>query len=186
MDAKWRAVTINCLRTVDVRRRIRNAKELARWRGQWVVIKVFIQIELLSKFVELTFLILDKSQFGATNDEIESLVGDSNIFIKDEKEKIAEIEIMIAETSARGKKFGWEAVLSLLKYSIEHLNLKVVQAIIGESNSKSISMFKKLKFEQKSQPNVFKEISFERVVDEDWCRWLNSQIENYSVQSYSS
>lgn len=93
---------------------------------------------------------------------------------------------MIAETSARGKKFGWEAVLSLLKYSIENLNLKVVQAIIGESNGKSISMFKKLKFEQKSQPNVFKEISFERVVDEDWCRWLNSQIEFYSVQSYSS
>lgn len=49
------------------------------------------------------------------------MIGDTNIFLQTDSEEICgEIEIMIAEKSARGKGFGKEAVLLMLRYGIRN------------------------------------------------------------------
>lgn len=46
-----------------------------------------------------------------------SMVGDTNLFLNDvENRHCAEIEVMIAEPSSRGKGLGLEATLSMLYY----------------------------------------------------------------------
>jgi hypothetical protein len=37
---------------------------------------------------------------------------------------VGEVEIMIAEASARGQKLGWEAMLSMLRYGMQFLNIQ--------------------------------------------------------------
>lgn len=111
------------------------------------------------------------------------MIGDTNIFITDKESAIGEIEIMIAEEAARGKKLGWEAVILMLLYGIKYINLKVFEAKISLKNSISISMFKKLGFEEKSRSEVFKEITLEKNVSRSWVQWLESNFE-LQIQSH--
>ncbi|KAJ0181344.1 hypothetical protein K1T71_003429 [Dendrolimus kikuchii] len=48
-----------------------------------------------------TFIILDKMKYNECNEETESMIGDTNIFIVSKEPIVGEIEIMIAEVSAR-------------------------------------------------------------------------------------
>lgn len=105
------------------------------------------------------------------------MIGDTNIFITDNVSAIGEIEIMIAEESARGKKLGWEAVILMLLYGIKFINLKVFEAKISLENKISISMFKKLGFEEKSKSEVFQEITLEKNVTDDWLQSLESNFQ---------
>ena len=87
---------------------------------------------------ECTFIVLDKETYLQTGSEegifycpmkicsdtsrssyfTESMVGDVNLFIEAEHEegKVAEINIMIAESSMRRKQRGKEATVLMLKY----------------------------------------------------------------------
>ncbi|XP_053600765.1 alpha/beta-tubulin-N-acetyltransferase 9 isoform X2 [Plodia interpunctella] len=124
-----------------------------------------------------TFIILTK---GNEVDEV-AMIGDTNIFITDKENKVGEIEIMIAEQSAQGRRLGWEAVILMLLYGIQYIGLKVYEAKISSSNHKSIQMFKKLGFEEKSNSVVFQEITFEKNVCDEWTGWLKKQFK-FSVQ----
>ncbi|XP_013196161.1 alpha/beta-tubulin-N-acetyltransferase 9 isoform X1 [Amyelois transitella] len=119
-----------------------------------------------------TFIILLKEK---EQDEIEAMIGDTNIFITDNENKVGEIEIMIAEKAAQGRHLGWEAVILMLLYGIQFIGLKVYEAKISMSNHKSIQMFKKLDFKEKSKSDVFQEITFERNVTSVWLEWLLKQ-----------
>lgn len=46
------------------------------------------------------------------------MIGDTNLFLYHSEDctRLAEVEIMIAENSARRKRRGWEAVLLMLRY----------------------------------------------------------------------
>ena len=59
---------------------------------------------------------------------------------------VGEVEIMIAETSARGQKLGWESICLMLRYGFEHLHIETFEAKIKMDNFSSIAMFEKLKF----------------------------------------
>lgn len=111
------------------------------------------------------------------------MIGDTNIFITDNEFAAGEIEIMIAEESARGKKFGWEAVILMLLYGIEHINLKLIEAKIALTNNISIKMFKKLGFQEKSISEVFQEVTLEKKVNDEWIKWLNKEVQ-YEIQTY--
>jgi len=67
-----------------------------------------------------TFIVLDKETYLHTGSEEESMVGDTNLFIEtgneEEEDKVAEIDIMIAESSMRRKQRGREATVLMLKY----------------------------------------------------------------------
>ncbi|XP_037045761.1 N-acetyltransferase 9-like protein [Bradysia coprophila] len=129
-----------------------------------------------------TFLILDKEKYETTGDEIESLIGDTNLFV-DHESQSAETEIMIAESDARRKKFGWEAMLMMIKFGISYLNCGSFVAKIGFSNDKSQRMFEKMQFKEISRSEIFKEITYERVCTKDWLDWLDSNIE-YMIGTY--
>lgn len=145
-----------------------------------------------TSFLECTFIILDKETYADTKDEIESMIGDTNLFFPDpENPYFAEAEIMIAEDSFRGKKRGWEAMLLMLHYGISELKVNKYQVKIGEDNEKSLAMFKKMEFEFVERSEVFKEVTFVKEVTPQWRNWIEInvnfiKIKNCDIQMISS
>ncbi|XP_041974342.1 N-acetyltransferase 9 [Aricia agestis] len=129
-----------------------------------------------------TFIILEKSVYDETKDEVESMIGDTNIFLVDNL--VGEIEIMIAETAARRKRCGWESVIMMLLYGIQFINIKEYVAKISMNNSKSIDFFTKLGFEEESRSEIFKEITFKKLVNEQWTSWLREQVKKIEIKNY--
>ncbi|XP_063394500.1 alpha/beta-tubulin-N-acetyltransferase 9 [Cydia fagiglandana] len=130
-----------------------------------------------------TFIILDKVKFIKDGDEIGAMIGDTNIFIKDSDSSTGEIEIMIAEKTARGKRLGWEAVILMLLYGIKDVKLKNFEAKISIKNLISIAMFQKLGFEEISRSDVFEEVTLAKAVSEEWTEWLQKQY-MYQIQPH--
>lgn len=133
-----------------------------------------------------TFLILCRNTYDQTRDEIVSLVGDTNLFLTQDpetNERVAEAEIMIAESVARGKGYGWEAMLSMMKYATQTLSIDKFEAKIGMDNEKSVQMFKKMQFKEVKRVEVFREITFERKVTKEWLNWLNNEVE-LQIETY--
>lgn len=128
-----------------------------------------------------TFLILCRDTYNKTGNEIESLVGDTNLFLtidSDTNEKVAEAEIMIAESSVRGKGYGWESMLLMIKYAQQNLAINKFEAKIGMDNEKSIKMFEKMQFKEVRRVDVFREITLERLVTSEWIQWLDGQVKS--------
>ncbi|XP_048006324.1 alpha/beta-tubulin-N-acetyltransferase 9 [Leguminivora glycinivorella] len=130
-----------------------------------------------------TFIILDKAKFDKDGDEISAMIGDTNIFIKGSDASTGEIEIMIAEKTARGKRLGWEAVILMLLYGIKEIKLQHFEAKILMKNSISIEMFQKLGFEETSTSDVFKEVTLGKVVSKEWTEFLHKQY-FYQIQPH--
>ncbi|XP_063992650.1 peptidyl-prolyl cis-trans isomerase FKBP8-like [Diachasmimorpha longicaudata] len=120
-----------------------------------------------------TFIVLDAEIYSKTKDEIVSMIGDTNLYFNDPDDAhTSECEIMIAEERARGRKMGWEAIVLMLRYGVEVLNVSNYSAKIKMDNEKSIRMFQKLKFVEVSRSEVFQEITLFRKVDDEWTEWL--------------
>ncbi|XP_012284089.1 N-acetyltransferase 9 isoform X1 [Orussus abietinus] len=129
-----------------------------------------------------TFIILDKHQLEETRNEIEAMIGDTNLYLNDPEEpSTAEVEIMIAVTKNRGKGHGWESVIHMLRYGIEMLNVKKFRAKISLDNVKSIKLFTKLQFAEVQRCKVFQEITMEKKVEEDWIHWLMAETKGTSI-----
>lgn len=144
---------------------------------------------------------------------LESLIGDTNLFINQDyfindddidgievtdnntenniennmtnEIVVAEVEIMIAEKAARGKGFGREALLLMLKYGQSELGVQEYAAKIGYSNTKSQHLFERIQFEEQSKSEVFQEITYKRAVTNEWTKWLNGEIAKYEIDNYS-
>jgi len=120
------------------------------------------------------------------------MIGDVNLFLypyDDDDEKtpteycVAEVDIMIASPSHRGKGLGRAVVSTLLRYVSINLDgileeyyagekeaqgqsceyktvpkLKMLMAKINEGNANSIALFKSLGFEQEGEVNYFGEV----------------------------
>lgn len=130
------------------------------------------------------------------------MIGDTNLFINqdyflaesDNEETdqercndecvVAEAEIMIAEPAARGKGYGKEAILLMLKYGYDELDIQEFVSKIGYQNKASQNLFKKLQFEEQSRSDVFQEITFKRAVDTNWMKWVNEEAAEYEVDDY--
>lgn len=114
------------------------------------------------------------------------MIGDTNIFLQsndseEEEEdgsslKTGEIEIMIAEQVARGKRYGWESTLLMLHFGIKQLQLRRYKAITKDSNSKAMQMFGKMGFREIKRVPVFKEVTFEKMVDDEWIAWIEREV----------
>lgn len=145
-------------------------------------------------FKECTFLILDKEKYEQSGNEIESLIGDTNLFmlLDDDEEReasilnkrtIAEAEIMIAETSAQHKHFGWESMLLMLAYGQRAIGCTRFVVKIGFANERSLLMFKKMQFVEVSRSEVFEEITLQRPCTNEWLEWLAANVE-YTIDKY--
>ncbi|XP_018521314.1 N-acetyltransferase 9 [Lates calcarifer] len=123
-----------------------------------------------------TFIILDKQRWADPSvEEEQCMVGDVNIFLTDPTDpSLAELEIMIAEPSYRGRGIGKEVTHMMMSYGVTKLGIKKFQAKIGLDNEVSIGMFKKLHFQEVRRRDVFsclvckvfKEVTLELTVDD--------------------
>ncbi|ANM63273.1 Acyl-CoA N-acyltransferases (NAT) superfamily protein [Arabidopsis thaliana] len=96
-----------------------------------------------------TFIVLDKDfvkgDLAHGQPHVEAMTGDVNIYMNDvDDPKVAEVEIMIAEPRSRGKGLGKESVLIMMAYGVKNLEIHKFTAKIGESNTASLSLFRKL------------------------------------------
>ncbi|PON63591.1 FkbH domain containing protein [Parasponia andersonii] len=113
-----------------------------------------------------TFIVLDKQsvvgEFVHGNPHVEAMVGDVNVYMNDPDDpQLAEIEIMIAESKCRGKGVGKESVLIMMAFAVQNLGIHIFRAKIRESNAPSLSMFRKLGFEEISRSEIFQEVTLE-------------------------
>ncbi|KAG7640537.1 GNAT domain [Arabidopsis suecica] len=112
-----------------------------------------------------TFIVLDKDFVKGDLAHVEAMTGDVNIYMNDvDDPKVAEVEIMIAEPRSRGKGLGKESVLIMMAYGVKNLEIHKFTAKIGESNTASLSLFRKLGFEESSYSGIFKEVTLEFTV----------------------
>ncbi|EXC34918.1 N-acetyltransferase 9-like protein [Morus notabilis] len=113
-----------------------------------------------------TFVVLDKrlvvGEFVHGDPHVEAMVGDVNIYMNDPDDpQMAEIEIMIAELKCRGTGLGKESVLMMMAFAVKNVGIHAFRAKIGESNTSSLNMFRKLGFEEISHSEIFKEVTLE-------------------------
>ncbi|XP_026280225.1 alpha/beta-tubulin-N-acetyltransferase 9 isoform X2 [Frankliniella occidentalis] len=120
-----------------------------------------------------TFIVLEKRIFEETGDEI------------DEIQCQAEAEIMIAEQSARGKRRGWEAMMIMLRYGLECININKYEVKIKLDNKASIKMFSKIGFLEISRSEVFGECTMQLTKNDDWVEWLRKETTNYRIVDYN-
>ncbi|XP_034239090.1 N-acetyltransferase 9-like protein isoform X2 [Thrips palmi] len=128
-----------------------------------------------------TFIVLDKLMYENGRDEI----GDTNFFFSDDNRHQAEAEIMIAEEGARGNKRGWEAMLLMLRYGIEELDVKIYEVKIKLDNAVSIKMFTKIGFVEVSRSDVFSECTMQKTVAHEWVEWVNTETKSCIRSAYS-
>lgn len=135
---------------------------------------------------------LDRQEFERTGDEIAALIGDTNIFLQlppsdgtdGDGSVVGEIEIMIAEPTARGKRCGWEATLLMLRFGVEYLRVAKFVAITKDTNRPAMRMFERMQFSETLRSAVFHEVTFERSVDREWIEWMRSEVSSYAVIPY--
>lgn len=112
--------------------------------------------------------------------EVESMVGDVNLFFNDSEEPHeAELEIMIAEPKYRGRGMGKEAVKIMMHYGAYKLNAKRFAVRIGENNTESVSLFEKLGFIETGYSEVFKEKTLKLNVENDNFKTMMIELEPY-------
>jgi len=110
---------------------------------------------------ECTFIVHDAAKVDRL-DETAAMVGDVNLFLNDVDDRTAaEIEVMIAEETARGKGMGREALLQLMRYGLENLHLTKYVAKIAYANAPSLKLFDSLGFKEVSRADVFQEVTLE-------------------------
>ncbi|ESN95886.1 hypothetical protein HELRODRAFT_157613 [Helobdella robusta] len=95
-----------------------------------------------------TFIVLDKKLFDSTQDEVESMIGDVNLFINTDDIHQAELEVMIAVAEMRGGGRGRETCLLMMRYGIEALGVTSYLVKIGYDNAPSHNLFQKLRFKE--------------------------------------
>ncbi|XP_072414272.1 alpha/beta-tubulin-N-acetyltransferase 9 isoform X1 [Chiloscyllium punctatum] len=128
-----------------------------------------------------TFIVLDKLKWvGGLCTEEDCMVGDVNLFLTDpEDPTIAEIEIMIAEPSYRGKGFGKETTMVMMYYGVTKLGIKKFQAKINLENTISIAMFQSFHFEEGNRRDDLKTGNLKQIWHQNLTRSLNSSGPEY-------
>lgn len=119
-----------------------------------------------------TFIVLDRAAYEAQlsegqqlsdeEREIAAMIGDVNFYVLDADAGIAEIEIMIAEPSARGRGFGKQAALVMMQFGHQMAKVQKYEAKIKISNEQSQKLFAGyFGFREVSRSAVFGEITYE-------------------------
>ncbi|KAI1284968.1 N-acetyltransferase 9-like protein [Halotydeus destructor] len=109
--------------------------------------------------LKCTFIVLDKA---VTNSEqgVEAMIGDTNLYLHSFDENECEIEVMIAEKAKRGCGRGKETILLMMRFGVDVIGIKKFIAKIKYDNSQSIKLFEKLGFKEESRSDVFQETTF--------------------------
>lgn len=101
-----------------------------------------------------------------------AMVGDVNLFLSEEEQENpeeqgrecriqAELDIMVAEASARGKGIGQEAACLMMLYGARKLGIRRFFCKINEDNHASLSLFRKLNFVECDYAACFRQYEYE-------------------------
>ncbi|XP_038064266.1 N-acetyltransferase 9-like protein isoform X1 [Patiria miniata] len=132
-----------------------------------------------------TFIILELEKWDDVEyQEIDCMCGDVNLYFLNTDDRDAEIEIMIAEPSCRRKGIGQEALLLMMQYGVTKLQVSRFVAKIGLQNQPSLSLFKKLGFEEESVSEVFNEVTLQFQVTEKVQDLLSLQTKHMRYRHY--
>ncbi|KAG8193912.1 hypothetical protein JTE90_011467 [Oedothorax gibbosus] len=131
-----------------------------------------------------TFIIVDKETLDRTENEIDSLIGDVNLYLNDPDVTTAEIEVMIADSAHRSKGKGKEALLYMLRYGMEKLSIKTFVAKIKWGNSQSLKLFSNIGFTETAQIAIFKETEMKCTVNDQWKSTLLEKTQSYKLDVY--
>lgn len=108
-----------------------------------------------------TFIVLDRVLLEESNCEIAAMIGDVNLFFVDPNVlDEAELSIMIAEVSQRGKGKGKEVVRLIMRFASEVIGVKRFIAKIKYDNFSSQKVFERFGFVEQSRSNIFEEITY--------------------------
>ncbi|RWS17787.1 N-acetyltransferase 9-like protein [Dinothrombium tinctorium] len=107
-----------------------------------------------------TFIVLNRETYEHTQCEVQSMIGDVNLFLSESEREKAEIEVMIAEKSERGKGKGKEALLLMMRFALDIIGIHVFEAKIKFDNTASQRMFEKLGFKETQRSDIFQEITY--------------------------
>ena len=111
--------------------------------------------------------------FNFITNTLQFMIGDINLFLSDVDDddfhrvqcrKQAELDIMIAEKSYRGKGIGHESVCMMILYGSQALNIGRFFVKVNEDNNASLNLFRKLGFVQCNYVECFHEIELEMLV----------------------
>lgn len=124
---------------------------------------------------KLTFILLSAQMIEDGKTELEAMIGDVNLFLNDpEDDQAGEVEVMIAEKSARQKGAATEALKLMMGYCYDSIHISRFVAKIGKHNLKSYSLFKnKLKFKYESESEIFEEFTMELMMDDRGRKVIN-------------
>ncbi|CAL1274803.1 unnamed protein product [Larinioides sclopetarius] len=132
-----------------------------------------------------TFIILDKKILEDTKNEIDSMIGDVNLYLNDPDDiHGAEIEVMIADPSHRSKGKGKEALLFMLRYGTEALSITKFTAKIKMKNNTSLKLFSNIGFAEVNRSEVFLEIEMVFESSKKWRDELISKTQMYKIENY--
>ena len=107
-----------------------------------------------------TFIVLDKQKFEATNDEVNSMIGDTNVYFSNENDlSVGEIELMIAEKNERGKGKGKEVLALMMRFAHDVIGVKIFEAKIKMDNASSLRLFASFHFVETEKSPIFNEIT---------------------------
>jgi len=94
-----------------------------------------------------------------------NMVGDVNLFVsrgENDKERLGELNVMIAEPNFRRKGCGTEAIAGMIWYSQQQLTINKFIAKVQIKNLASISLFsEKLGFKEVGRSEAFEEVTLE-------------------------
>ncbi|CAI5488260.1 unnamed protein product, partial [Closterium sp. Naga37s-1] len=89
---------------------------------------------------------------------LDGMCGDVNLFLNDpDHPTAAEVEVMIADPTCRGRGLGREALQLMLAYAAWHLHVTTFRAKINDSNAPSLALFRSLGFVQTGHSQVFQQ-----------------------------
>lgn len=142
------------------------------------------------------------------DDTPDRMLGDVNLFLRfdeDDNKIIGEIELMIAEKQNQRRGFGRAALISFLRYIIDHeseivdeflsqqqqqgkqqtARLSCLSVKIGQSNARSLALFESLGFRKVSdRPSYFGEFELRRSREELDQRDVREMLWRFGVEGY--
>ncbi|KAM7297609.1 N-acetyltransferase 9-like protein isoform X1 [Ixodes scapularis] len=130
-----------------------------------------------------TFIVLDRKQYEESSDEVGAMIGDVNLFFNNQdNNREAELEVMIAEPSNRGKGRGKEVLRLMMRYGIEVLCVGLFTAKIKLSNTVSRKLFESQGFILTSTSSIFQEATYSLEVDEQFQARLRDSTPAYNLK----
>lgn len=109
-----------------------------------------------------TFIVLDREVYDETGDEVQAMIGDTNIYFTDPNDlTTGEIELMIAESGHRGRGLGKEVINLMIDFCRQVIGVQTFVAKIKKTNEVSLHLFSKLGFQLVSESEIFAEKTFE-------------------------